>query len=149
MRQIIFLIIFVFSINVVSGQNSKNLKTIDFRVAYDNANNDKFFEKEKIHTPPTFNNDIRNFEKFLKSQLTYSKKMLKKGVVGRMYIQLKIAANGEVLKEGTGVIKGITPLEINDKIQRLLVKSPPWEPAKRENNSVEAFVFLIVDFTSN
>ena len=93
---------------------------------------------------PSFNGgDIKEFSKWINSQLIFPEKAREKGITGRVMVQFIVLADGSV--SNARVIKSVDP-SLDQEAIRVVSSSPKWEPGMIDGKTVNVVMACPISF---
>lgn len=97
-----------------------------------------------VDQKPSFNGgDVKEFSKWICSQLIFPVKAREKGITGRVMVQFIVLADGSV--SNARVIKSVDP-SLDQEAIRVVSSSPKWEPGMINGNPVNVAMSIPVSF---
>ena len=95
------------------------------------APGEQIFTVTEIH--PEFPGGHTALKNYLSTNLNYPKKDKKKGIEGTSYVEFTVNKDGTL--SDINIVKGLSPACDAEGI-RLVKKSPPWKPGKRNSKII-------------
>ena len=98
-----------------------------------------------VEEMPTFNggDPVREFRKYIASNLRYPKSAAEKGKDGRVIVQFMVNTNGDVVNPV--VVRGADPA-LDKEALRVVSTSPKWTPGKEKGKPVNVLFTFPINF---
>ena len=97
-----------------------------------------------VEEAPEFEGGNAGLEKFLEENLKYPKKLKRKGIEGKVFVQFVVNQSGGV--EDASVLKGLAPEADSEALRVVKLSDGKWKPGKQAGRVVKAKYALPIRF---